>query len=116
MPGIDRLPSNAPTDVDTDPRVLGLEAAGEVFGALTSETARDLLARLHDSPAPPSELAAALGTSVQNVGYHLDRLDAAGLVEVVGSRYSEKGAEMDVYAPTGTPLVVRVAPGADGPT
>ena len=115
MPGIDRIPSDAPTDVDTDPRVLGLDAAVEVFGTLTSETARGPLASLHDSPAPPSELATALGTSVRNVGYHLDRLGAAGLVEVVGSRYAEKGAEMDVYAPTGSPLLIRVAPGAGGP-
>ena len=115
MPGIERLRSNAPTDVDADPRVLDLDAAAGVFDALTSETARDLLAILHDSPAPPSELASALGTSIQNVSYHLGRLEAAGLVEVVGSRYSEKGAEMDVYAPTGSPLLVRVAPGAEGP-
>jgi DNA-binding transcriptional ArsR family regulator len=116
MPGIDRIPSDTPTDVDTDPRVLGLDEAAEVFGALSSGTARDLLASLHESPAAPSELAASLGTSIQNVGYHLDRLEAVGLVEVVGSRYSEKGAEMDVYAPTGSPLLIRVAPGAEGPT
>ena len=113
MPGIERLPSDAPTEVEAEPRVLDLDAAADVFGALGSGTARDLLAGLHGSPAPPSELAAALGTSVQNVGYHLDRLEAAGLVEVVGTRYSEKGAEMDVYAPAGSPLVIRVVPGSD---
>jgi len=110
MAGIDRLPSDAPIDVDADPKTLDLEAAAEVFGALASETSRGLLTRLHESPAPPSELATLLGTSVQNVGYHLDRLEAADLVEVVGGRYSEQGAEMDVYAPTGSPLVIHVAP------
>lgn len=113
MTGIDRLTSDAPTELEADPRTLDLDAAAEVFGALTSGTARGLLANLHDSPAPPSELAVALGTSVQNVGHHLDRLEAADLVEVVGTRYSEKGAEMDVYAPTGSPLVIHVAPGEE---
>jgi DNA-binding transcriptional ArsR family regulator len=116
MPGIDRVTSEAPPEVDADPRVLDLDAGAEVFGALTSGTARALLANLYDSPAPPSELASGLGTSVQNLGYHLDRLESAGLVEAVGSRYSEKGAEMDVYAPAGAPLVIRVDPGAEGPT
>jgi DNA-binding transcriptional ArsR family regulator len=113
MPGIERLPSDAPADVDPEPRVLALDDDADAFGALGSGTARTLLARLHESPEPPSELASALGTTLQNVGYHLGRLEAAGLVEIVGTRYSEKGAEMDVYAPVGSPLVIRVASGAD---
>jgi hypothetical protein len=54
-------------------------------------------------------------TPVRSVGYHLDRLGAAGL-RGVGSRYSEKGTGMDVYAPAGSPLVIRVAPGDEDPT
>jgi hypothetical protein len=37
---------------------------------------------------------------------HLERLEEAGAVEVVGTAYSEKGREMDLYAPADQPLVI----------
>ena len=91
-----------------EPTVVGLEAeeSGEVFSALTSETARSLVAELHRRPATQSELAERVDTSLQNAKYHLQRLVDAGIVEVVDELYSQKGIEMSVYGPVGHPFVL----------
>lgn len=93
---------------DRDPRVIGLDSdeADELLGAISSSTARSILASLHEAPATPSELATAADTSLQNVQYHLGNLSESGLIEVTGTRYSEKGREMNVYAPSDRALVV----------
>jgi len=93
---------------DTEPTVVdvGDEDADAVLDALASDTARDVFRALHDEPAPPSELARRLDTSVQNTQYHVGNLEDAGIVEVIGSRYSEKGNEMSVYAPAADPIVL----------
>jgi DNA-binding transcriptional ArsR family regulator len=61
---------------------------------------------LHEEPAPPSQLAERVDTSLQNAQYHLGNLKDAGAVEVIDTAYSEKGREMDVYAPADRPLVI----------
>jgi len=104
------LPSSPDTSraEDASPRVVGLEDenAETLLSALSSTTARRVLAELHDEPRNPSALADAADTSLQNVQYHLERLESAGVVEVVDTAYSEKGREMNVYAPADRPLVV----------
>lgn len=93
---------------ETEPRVIGVDSddADEMLSALSSSTARKLLTELHEEPDSPSSLAERLDTSLQNVQYHLGKLEAASLVEVVDTIYSEKGREMKVYAPSNRPLVV----------
>lgn len=97
-----------PDREDRDPRVIGLDSdeADELLGAISSSTARSILASLHEAPATPSDLATAADTSLQNVQYHLGNLSESGLIEVTGTRYSEKGREMNVYAPSDRALVV----------
>lgn len=108
------LPSEMEPDVSADDdgelRVLSLddEDAQELIASLSSDTARSLYSALHDDPATASELSETVGTSLQNVRHHLSSLEAADLVEVAGTRYSCKGREMNVYAPTGDSLVVCV--------
>ena len=82
------------------------EDADALLSALSSGTARALLSALHEEPAPPSRLAEQADTSLQNVQYHLEKLEDAGAVEVVDTAYSAKGREMDVYAPADQPLVI----------
>lgn len=89
---------------------VSLDDAGDVVSALTSETARELVARIYDEPGTASDLAEDLGTSLQNAQYHLDRLEAAEVVEVVGTWYSKRGTEMDVYGPSNEPLVIVAGP------
>lgn len=82
------------------------EAAEGIFDALSSETARAILARLHERPRTPSEIGDVVDSSLQNVGHHLDQLGAVDLVEVVGTEHSAQGREMNVYAPTAAGLVL----------
>lgn len=93
---------------DSEPAVVtvGDEDADALLDALASDTARDVFRALHDEPAPPSELARRLDSSLQNVHYHVQNLEDAGVVNVVGTRYSEKGNEMRVYGPAADPIVL----------
>ncbi len=102
------LPSTPDITHDGEPRVVGLgsEEADDLIAALSSETARRVLSELHEQPAPPGELADRVDTSLQNVQYHLGRLEDAGAIEVVGTAYSAKGREMSVYGPADSPLVI----------
>ena len=102
------LPSKPDIDPSDEPRVVGLDsdAADELIDALSSTTTRTVLAALHEEPASASELAERVDTSLQNVQYHLRKLEDAGLVEVGDTVYSEKGREMNVYTPADRALVV----------
>jgi DNA-binding transcriptional ArsR family regulator len=104
----DLLPSSTSADPDTDPKVVGLDSedADEMMSALSSGTARAVLSELQDDPGSPSEVADRVDTSLQNAQYHLGNLEDAGVIEVIDTAYSEKGREMDVYAPANEPLVV----------
>ena len=96
------------TTAATNPRVIALDGpdVDDVFEALSSGTRRQILEKLYEDPSTPSELAGATDTSLQNVHYHIEKLQEVDLLEPVGTQYSEKGAEMSVYAPTSDPLVV----------
>jgi DNA-binding transcriptional ArsR family regulator len=104
----DLLPSKPDIDPNEEPRVVGLDsdAADELIDALSSTTTRKILAALHEEPASASTLADRVDTSIQNVQYHLRKLENAGLVEVGDTVYSEKGREMNVYVPADRALVV----------
>lgn len=93
---------------DREPKLVGLDedTADEVFDALSSGTTRRIFGRLHEDPRTASELASDTDTSVQNVQYHLQKLQEAELVEIVDTWYSERGTEMKVYAPTDESLVL----------
>ncbi|MFC7071414.1 ArsR/SmtB family transcription factor [Halobaculum lipolyticum] len=109
IPGIGGPWSRGDDDADDrDPRVIGVDGddADAVLAALSSETARAILSTLHESPGPASDVADRVDTSLQNAQYHLKRLREAGVVEVTDTVYSQKGREMDVYAPADGPLVL----------
>ncbi|WP_306053064.1 ArsR/SmtB family transcription factor [Natronococcus wangiae] len=97
-----------PSTGEGQPRVVDLEGedADAVFGALSSTTARRIYARLDDEPGTPSDVADSIDSSIQNVRYHLEKLEDAGLVEIVDTWYSSRGNEMSVYATTDGPLIV----------
>lgn len=97
-----------PEATSGEPLVLDLESddAGEILGALSSETARNIMLALHEQPATLSEVAESVDTSRQNAQYHLKKLEAVDAVQVIDTLYSEKGREMKVYAPNGEPLII----------
>ena len=104
------LPLHTPVDHTplerTDIDVTGSDPAN-VLQAMTSETARHILATLVDQPGTASGIAEDVGTSLQNARYHIERLSDAGLIEPVGTWYSAKGREMTVYALTDEELVIQ---------
>jgi DNA-binding transcriptional ArsR family regulator len=107
------LPRRSSVEPNTDSQVVSLDDEGSdaVFSVLSSDASRSILEALYRGPATQSELADRVDTSIQNASYHLDNLVDADLVEVVDQWYSEKGREMDVYAPSGSPLVLVVGNG-----
>ncbi|PSQ05819.1 ArsR family transcriptional regulator [Halobacteriales archaeon QS_6_71_20] len=108
IPGVGGPDSDAVDDRDADPRVIGVDGddADAVLSALSSDTAREILSALHERPGPASDVAERVDSSLQNTQYHLNRLREAGVVEVADTVYSQKGREMDVYAPADGPLVL----------
>ncbi|WP_311173566.1 ArsR/SmtB family transcription factor [Halobellus ordinarius] len=103
QPSVEYAPQKQ-TDV-----VVGREKHSDLLQVLSSDTAQEILGTLTDDPGTASDVATAVGQSIQNVTYHLDRLREVGLVAPVGTWYSEKGKEMTVYAVTTEELVVRFA-------
>jgi DNA-binding transcriptional ArsR family regulator len=106
----DLLPSSRDTSAadEPNPRVVGLDSdeADDLLAALSSATARTILSVLHEEPDTPASISDRVDTSLQNVQYHLGKMEDAGLVEVIDTVYSEKGREMNLYAPADRPLVV----------
>lgn len=95
-------------DEEREPRVVDIatEDADAVFDALGSDTARGVYALIAEEPRTASDIAEELDSSIQNVRYHLDKLQDAGLVDVVDTWYSSRGSEMSVYGATEGPLVL----------
>ncbi len=97
-----------PTESPGGPRVLSLEddATEEALSALSSDTAREILSLVYEEPRTPPEIRDEVGSSLQNVHYHLENLEEADLIQPAGSGYSEKGTEMTVYAPASEAVVL----------
>jgi len=96
------------TSTPDEPRVLDLgdEATDAALSALSSETARKILATVYEEPKTPPEIRDEVGTSLQNVHYHVEQLSEADLIERAGTGYSEKGTEMTVYGPANQAFVL----------
>ena len=92
------------------------DAADEVFEALSSGTAREILAALYEDPDTASSVADRVDTSLQNASYHIEKLVDADLVEVADTWYSEQGREMKVYAPVSDSLVLFASDEASAPS
>jgi len=108
MSGIIERVQPGTATADEELRVLNVEGeeTDAVLDALATDTRRAAFRCLFEEPAPPSEIADRVDTSVQNVHYHLTNLEEAGLIEPVDTRYSAKGNEMTVYGPASDPIVL----------
>lgn len=93
-------------------RVLGIddEDTALVVDALSTESARQILAALDDGPATVGELADTTDLTAQNVCYHLEKLTDAALVRLDGTR-GTGGNAATVYAPA-NPTILLTAPDA----
>lgn len=90
------------------PEVVGLEGedADVIFDALSSETTREVLSKCYDGGRTRSELADELDTSLQNVSYHVEKLEGAGLIEPAEIRYGENRQEVRVYEPSKEAILI----------
>lgn len=119
MPSIRNLLSRHPSaktikqSREQEPSVLEIDDkdADDVFSALSSETAREVLTSLYRQPQTASEVAASVDTSLQNVSYHLANLQEAGLIKIVETWYSDQGKEMNVYVSSNELLVLYAGDG-----
>lgn len=103
------LPFKTEVDVSRE-SALVVDLEGEeseaIFSALASDTSRAIYRALYEEPATASEVAKLVDTSVQNVRYHLEKLEDAGLIDAVDTWYSSRGNEMTVYAAMNEALIV----------
>ena len=75
----------------------GSAEAQKMAKSMSSPTAAALYNKLADAPATASALAQSTGLPLTTVKYHLENLLDAGVIEVVKTRWSEKGREMKIY-------------------
>jgi DNA-binding transcriptional ArsR family regulator len=75
----------------------GDERAKKIARAMASKTASDILAFMKGGEYSSSQLSEALSLPITTVTYHLDNLCNAGMIDVVRTRWSEKGREMKIY-------------------
>lgn len=75
----------------------GSVPAQKIAKAMASPTAGELFNTLTDGPLTATALAERTGFPLTTVKYHLDNLLDADLIEVVDTRWSEKGREMKIY-------------------
>jgi DNA-binding transcriptional ArsR family regulator len=94
------------SDIEQHPEVVAVQEAETLIEALSTDIGRRILTVLHNDAMPPSDIADAVDTSIQNVTYHLDQLQEAGLVAVTDTWYSSRGREMDVYAVKSDPITL----------
>lgn len=102
------LPSRTEVSLPKEAEVFDLSSdeADQVFSALSSDTARQILAALYEEPQTASEVADRLDLSLQNVDYHLKNLQEADLVQIASTEYSQTGNEMKIYGPSTNAVLV----------
>lgn len=97
-----------PTSEDAPIKVIkmGEDEITTIFESLGSQTTLDIYTAIQSEPKVASELTDVSDTTMQNIHYHLDKLENAGLISPVDTWVSDTGVEMKVYAPTYDPLII----------
>jgi len=75
----------------------GDERTKKIGKAMASNTASDVLSALSEEELTLSELSERLGQPITTLKYQIENLLDAGLVDIVRTRYSEKGRVVKVY-------------------
>lgn len=90
--------------------------AVSLFKTLGDDTTIQIYSAIQEEPKVAPELEDESGTTIQNIHYHLDKLEDAGLIEPVGNWVSDTGVEMTVYGAVYDPLVISFADDEDNTT
>lgn len=75
----------------------GDEQAQKIARAMASQTANAVIQAFGNGPLTSSEVARRMKIPITTASYHIENLLAAGLIEVMETRWSEKGREVKVY-------------------
>jgi DNA-binding transcriptional ArsR family regulator len=90
--------------------------AVSLFKTLSDDTTIQIYTAIQEEPKVAPELKDDSETTIQNIHYHLDKLEDAGLIEPVGTWVSDTGVEMTVYGAIYDPLVISFADDEDTAT
>jgi len=86
----------------------GSPEAQKIVKAMASPTAGDILNLLSgEGPYTATEIAEKLNIPLTSLKYHLENLLDAGLIEVVNTRWSEKGKRMKIYGAVEKDIVLK---------
>lgn len=84
----------------------GDERAQKIARAMASQTANAVIQAFGSGPLTSSEVARRMGIPITTASYHIDNLLDAGLLEVMETRWSEKGREVKVYGLANQVLII----------
>jgi DNA-binding transcriptional ArsR family regulator len=92
------------------PEVVELESERSevVLDALSSKTTREVFLEIYEEESSISEISERTNNSIQNVKYHIEKLEESNLIEVARVKHTENGNQMKLYCPK-TEAVVLVA-------
>ena len=90
----------------------GDERAQKIARAMASQTANAIIQTFGDGPLTSSEVARQMAIPITTASYHIENLLDAGLLEVMETRWSEKGREVKVYGLANQVLII-ASPASD---
>ncbi len=74
------------------------QRAQQIGRAISSPLAGEILQLFSAGPMTLSKISDLLSVPINTAKYHVENLMEAGLLEIVDTKYSEKGREMKLYA------------------
>ncbi|MDK2990250.1 MAG: hypothetical protein PWR16_1779 [Methanoculleus sp.] len=90
----------------------GDERAQKIARAMASQTANAIIQAFGGGPLTSSEVARQMKIPITTASYHIENLLGAGLLEVMETRWSEKGREVKVYGLANQVLII-ASPASD---
>ncbi|MCK9298295.1 MAG: helix-turn-helix domain-containing protein [Methanoculleus sp.] len=90
----------------------GDERAQKIARAMASQTANAIIQAFGGGPLTSSEVARQMKIPITTASYHIENLLDAGLLEVMETRWSEKGREVKVYGLANQVLII-ASPASD---
>ena len=84
----------------------GDERAQKIARAMASQTANAIIQAFGGGPLTSSEVARQMKIPITTASYHIENLLDAGLLEVMQTRWSEKGREVKVYGLANQVLII----------
>lgn len=90
------------------PEVIELESqrAEVVLDALSSKTTREIFLEIYEQESSISQISNRTDNSIQNVKYHIEKLEESNLIEVARINHTENGNQMKMFCPKSEAVVL----------